>query len=105
MTDIDGGFSLDLDPGGYLVRVEPAQGTRLPWMAKRIVVPTSSPVDFVIPAPAYRGMVLNDVAGNPVASAIVELFAMSDSGTATQVGRATTDTNGRFDVYIDPGLP
>jgi hypothetical protein len=103
-TDTEGSFSLDLDPGVYLVRVEPSLGTRLPWVTQSVVVPTPSALRFEIPAPVYRGMVLSDTVGNPITNAIVKMFTVPDSASATEVGEAITDATGRFDMYIDPSV-
>jgi hypothetical protein len=103
-TDADGKFHLKLDPGGYLLRVEPADGTRLPWRWQPIVVPSSLPIEFRIPAPVYGGMVLTDAAKNPIRGAVVRMFLMQSAGPAIEVGRAITDATGRFDMYLDPSI-
>jgi hypothetical protein len=38
----NGSFSLALDPGAYVLRVRPREGTRLPWFTQPIVVGPSS---------------------------------------------------------------
>lgn len=101
-AESDGSFALALDPGDYVVRAEPADGTRLPWVAQVVSVPTSSPVTFRIPAPVHRELQVFAQDGIAVANAIVRIFTLPASGPAIELGRALTDATGRFDVYVDP---
>src|ERR1700730_281341 len=39
-TDSTGRFTLALDPGEYVLRVEPVDGTRLPWVWQRVQIPS-----------------------------------------------------------------
>ena len=101
-ADSDGSFTLALDPGDYVIRVEPADGTRLPWVAQEVSVPTSGPLAFRVPAPVHQALQLFGQDGIAVANAIVRLFTMPPSGPAIELGRAVTDATGHFDMYIDP---
>ena len=61
-TAADGSWALSLDPGGYVLRIEPADGTRFPWVTESLLV---GPTDVVVPpvtvpAPVYAGMKLRD---------------------------------------------
>jgi hypothetical protein len=104
-TAADGSFALTLDPGDYVLRVEPADGTRLPWVSRPLSVSSSAQVNAVIPAPAQQHLQLADQGRNLVANAIVQVFMMPVAGPAVEVARTITDVNGRFDLYLDPTLP
>jgi hypothetical protein len=107
VTDSVGSFALDLDPGDYLLRVQPLNGTRLPWVVQAFSVGeglSTQPLEVTIPAPVYRGLEVQDNLGQPVANAIVRVFTMQGRGPAIEVGRAITDENGRFDMYLDPAV-
>jgi hypothetical protein len=113
-TRPDGSFALDLDPGGYILRVRPVDGSRLPWVTQTLTVgvdPSQQlpPVSFMVPAPAHAGMQLFDpTLQNPIVNGVVRAFArptQAPSATspptpAIELGRAITDTNGRFDLYL-----
>jgi hypothetical protein len=108
-TNPDGSFLLLLDPGGYTVTVEPADGSGLPWVSRTVTVPLSvplsAPLDFQVLAPTHLQLQLADALGPLVAGAIVRLFTIPAQGPAIEVGRAITDAAGRFDMYLDPTLP
>ncbi|MGA7122512.1 MAG: hypothetical protein WBY94_20595 [Polyangiaceae bacterium] len=98
----DGSFALALDPGEYLVRVEPVDGTSLPWVTQAVSVPASAPIVVRIPAPVRRGLQLFGQDGVAITNALVRMFTMPPSGPAIELGRAVTDASGRFEMYIDP---
>lgn len=103
-TDDQGRFSLPLDPGGYLLRVQPAEGTGLPWLSKRIDVASDDiEVDPVVPAPIHMSFQLDDPADNPVARALVKAF-YAPSATATsgavELGEVLSDASGKVDLYM-----
>jgi hypothetical protein len=123
VTTVAGTYSLPLDPGGYLMRVRPAEGSGLPWVvqALQVVQPpagTSSPTavgQVTVPAPAAglsTGLQLFDALGNPAAGAIVRIFENTPSnGTCTalslmncpyEIGEAITDAMGHFNMYLNP---
>jgi hypothetical protein len=102
ITDSAGAFALFLDPGSYVLRVEPAEGTRLPWVSQRLSVPSAQVVHFSVPAPTRVQVALFDPQGPPIANAIVRGFSMQPDGRAVEIGRAITDATGRFDLYLDP---
>jgi len=104
-TRADGSFSLSLDPGSYTLSVEPADGTRLPWVSQSITVPVAAPLAIRIFAPTHLQLQLADAQGPLIANAVVRLFTIPDPGPAIEVGRAITDSAGRFDMYLDPALP
>jgi hypothetical protein len=102
-TDADGSFSLALDPGGYVLRIEPADGSRLPWVIERISEPPPPQLAVTIPAPVHQQLRLADPVGNAIAKAIVRFFTMPAPGSqAIEVWSAITDVDGRFDLYLDP---
>jgi hypothetical protein len=99
-----GSFALGLDPGDYVLRVEPADGTRLPWVSQSVTVSGSVGVTFKIPAPVHQQLQLADAPGNVIANGLVHVFAIPASGPAVELARAITDANGRFDLYLDPAV-
>jgi hypothetical protein len=104
-TADDGSFSLAVDPGNYLLRVRPREGSRLPWKIQPIVVgPTAPPLGkVVVPAPISVGMTLTDTVPNPVINAIVRVFTdPTQTGSAVELGQAITDVKGNYEMYIAP---
>jgi hypothetical protein len=103
-TAADGTFSLDLDQGGYVLRVEPPDGTHLPWVAQTILVgPTPVTLPSVtVDAPVYAGLRLLDPFENPIVNAVVRVYQVPAKGSAVEVGRAITDTTGHYDMYLAP---
>jgi hypothetical protein len=113
LTDADGAFVLTVDPGEYLLRIRPRDGSRLPWKMSSIVVGNTSMVvpPLVIPAPVSVGMQLTDSAGepatpsrnNPVIDAIVRVYTDPSQGApAVELGEAITDGDGNYQMYIAP---
>jgi hypothetical protein len=104
VTTTAGAFSMPLDPGGYLLRVRPAEGSGLPWVVQPLNVtptPTTTAPVTTVPAPIYAGLQLFDFKGNPAAGALVQVFQNPASGSPYQIGEALTDSTGHFDMYLD----
>ncbi len=104
ITADDGSFALALDPGGYALRLQPVQGTGLPWSVQSILVgsmPLTLP-PISVPAPANLGLRLADPDDNPVVNAVVRMFDMPARGPAIEVGRAMTDSSGHYNMYVAP---
>jgi hypothetical protein len=106
-TSGEGKFIISLDQGTYVLRVRPAEGTRLPWVWKSLVVGSAPtpPVKFLVPAPANAGLTLRDplVGQDPVVNAIVRVFRPSGQPTTwVEIGRAITDATGHYDMYLAP---
>jgi hypothetical protein len=102
ITTAGGQFTIALDRGGYLLRVRPADGSRLPWVTQSAWV-GSTAVDIptmVIPAPVYAGLRLNDPGDNPIVRAVVRAFLVPSGGPAAEVGRAITDATGQYEMYL-----
>jgi hypothetical protein len=119
-TENDGSFALAVDPGQYLLRVRPRQGSRLPWNVQSIVVGATPLLvgEVVIPAPVSVGMHLTDQAGekspsgmlspndNPVPNAVVRVFTdPSLGGPAIELGQAITDSDGQYEMYLALPVP
>jgi hypothetical protein len=110
-TADDGSFRLALDPGKYELRVRPADGARLPWVALQTplsVGPADLPVTLstvTVPAPVFVGHKLVDPAANPIVNAVVRVFQVHAGGPAVELGRAITSaTTGEYNMYIAPPL-
>jgi hypothetical protein len=104
ISSADGGWSLMLTPGSYALRVEPETGARVPWFWQRMDVPVDAGLTLTAPVPVYRTARIVDMGGIPLARAIVRVFSMPSSGPAIEVGRAITDADGRFELYLDPSV-
>lgn len=100
----DGSYTLSLDPGAYLLRVRPAEGTRFPWVVQGMSVDpsTKQAPPTVVPAPINAGLTLVDPAGNPVIQAVVRVFQTPMVGAPYEIGAAITDGAGHFDMYLAP---
>jgi hypothetical protein len=105
-TAVDGSFVLALDPGEYLLRARPADGTQLPWTSRTLLVqPSDAPATLptiVVPAPVAAGLQLVDPTGNPIGQAQVRFFSMASGSAAVEVGRTVTDLSGTFEMYLQP---
>jgi hypothetical protein len=102
---VDGSFALAVDPGGYLLRVRPADGSRLPWVTQSIMVGLGSLIlpRLTIPAPVSVGMRLTlGYDTNAISNAIVRVFTDPSQGPAIELGRAVTDSNGNYEMYLAP---
>ncbi|HEY5145782.1 MAG TPA: hypothetical protein VII82_03410 [Polyangiaceae bacterium] len=109
LTSTDGYFALALDPGSYLLRVRPVEGSHLPWTMQALTIPPSSesiPFDPVVPAPVRIRMDLRDTdnkLGNGIANAVVRVFTDPSAGGApVELGRAITDSNGNYEIDLAP---
>jgi len=103
----DGSFKLTLDPGGFVLRVRPQDGTRLPWVTRPLAVGPNQAIvpPIVVPAPMHAPQQLLDPLGNPIVAAVVRVFAFPAMGPAVEVGRALTDARGTYDLYLSPSPP
>ncbi len=108
-TADDGSYVFALDPGGYLLRIRPADGSRLPWGMRSVTVGlgTLNVAPFVIPAPVQVDMTLEPSAPMPcincIGNAIVRVFTdPSPESPAIELGRTITDSNGHFQMYLPP---
>jgi hypothetical protein len=105
ITGDDGSFNLDLDPGGYVLRIEPPDGTHFPWVLRTLLVgpaPVNLAPATVVYAPVYAGLTLRDPFENPIVNAVVRVYQVPAKGAALEVGRAITDTTGHYDMYLSP---
>jgi len=110
LTSAQGDFALELDPGSYLLRVRPVDGSHLPWTMQTLVVPPASErivLDtMMIPAPVRIRMALRDTAnktGNAIVNAVVRVFTDPSAGTPpVELGRAITDSNGNYEIDLAP---
>ncbi len=114
VTEGNGSFALAVDPGRYLLRVRPRQGSRLPWNVQSIVVGATPLLigEVVIPAPVSVGMQLTDSSngptspGNPVPNAVVRVFTDPTlGGPAIELGEAITGSDGSYEMYLALPIP
>jgi hypothetical protein len=106
-TSADGSFVLTLDQGSYLLRVEPPDGTALPWISQKVLVgptPVSLTTPLVVTAPVYVGLALHDGTpdDSPIVGAVVRAYDVPATGPAVLLGRAITDVTGHYDMFIAP---
>jgi len=103
-TGDDGAFQFMVDPGEYLLRVKPADGSRLPWVVQPLSIPADKALVSIgsvkIPAPAAVGLSLFDPGGNAIIHAVVRAFWLPAQGSALELGNALTDIDGRYDMYL-----
>jgi hypothetical protein len=103
----DGLFALSLDPGQYLLRARPADGTAFPWVMTAISV-ANEPVaigPLVVPLPLGLAMRLVDTADNPIVQALVRVYSLPTTGQAIELGNALTDDNGQFSMFVSLAQP
>jgi hypothetical protein len=103
-TAADGTFTMPLDQGGYVLRVEPPDGTNFPWVLQTLLVgprPVALP-PATVDAPVYAGLTLLDPFENPIVNAVVRVYQVPPNGPAVEIGRAITDTAGHYDMYLSP---
>jgi hypothetical protein len=103
-TGNDGSFQLSVDPGAFLLRVKPADGSRLPWMVQTFSIAPNSPPMVIppvnVPAPTPVGLSLYDPGGNALIHAVVRAFWLPNAGSAIELGNAITDVDGHYDMYL-----
>jgi hypothetical protein len=115
-TGDDGRFALDLDPGPYVVSVIPRGGTGFPRVVVRPEIPGSATgqstelPDVRVPAPTRLAFTLRDPSptGNPIANAVVRIFATPAPGTTSsgialdpvEIGNAMTDAEGAVEILL-----
>jgi len=102
ITTVDGTFSLTLDPGGYLLRVRPAEGTRFPWVTRSISVAAEVVAldPIVVPIPTSVGLRLVDPNKNPIVRAVVSVYTLPAVGQAVELGSALTDDSGQYEMFV-----
>ncbi len=114
-TGADGRFAFELDPGPYVLTVIPKAGTGFPRVVIRPDVPGSLTAqetelpEIRVPAPTRLAFTLRDdnVTRNPIANAIVRVFARPSvpAGTTTlpdpvEIGSAMTAQDGSVEILL-----
>jgi protocatechuate 3,4-dioxygenase beta subunit len=104
LTDAEGRYQLQLDPGEHTLTVSPPSGRGLPAIRDTIIVPAegAGPIDLgtrALPAAAVVTFTLRDGEGAPVSGATVEAFWEAEGGP-TPAGAATSDETGRVAIPI-----
>jgi len=106
-TAADGRFSMELDPGPYVLTVMPKAGTGFPWLVTRSDIPAKATdlPDIRVPAPTRLSFTLRDPGstGNPIVRAIVRIFAAPASDPSAkplEIGMAMTDPKGFVEILL-----
>ena len=117
-TGDDGRFAFELDPGAYILSVIPKAGTGFPRVVIRPDVPGSLTAqetelpEIRVPAPIRLAFTLRDPGstGNPIAEAVVRVFARpaSPSGATgttplpdpVEIGSAMTGPDGSVEILL-----
>jgi hypothetical protein len=106
ITNTDGSYSIFLDPGVYVLRARPAEGSALPWVYQTLSVSGSAAVtggpDLIVQAPVYAGLILQDPGCNPIVEGLVRVYETPATGAAIEIGEALTDSTGHYDMYLAP---
>lgn len=96
-TDIDGRFTLLLDPGEHRLHVVPPAESGLPTSVHPLAVPALlgelPPVDITVPAAAALAFELRGPTGEPASGVVVEAWR-TDTVPALRLGEATSDADG-----------
>jgi len=116
LTDDDGRFELEVDPGPYVLSVIPKAGTGFPRVVVRPEIPGSLTAqeaelaDIRVPAPTRLAFTLRDPSptGNPIARAVVRVFAtpaVPGGGAGVvpdpvEIGSAMTDSEGFVEILL-----
>lgn len=105
-TNASGSFTLSLDQGTYQLAVVPAAGSGFP----RVVVLTAAGgeghvtlPDVVVPAPVKLSFTLNNnsqFVAVPIEGALVRVFVDLPSGGAVEVGRSTSNVDGKVEILL-----
>jgi hypothetical protein len=107
MTGDDGSWALALDPGTYALQLQPAPGSRFPWVTQALLIgPTPVTVPpVVVPVPVSSTLAFHDPYDNPSVSALVRVFQVPPTGPAVEMARAITDATGQAELYLAPSKP
>ncbi len=111
-ADGTGNFLLPLDVGTFDLVVHPGEGTGYAWHVVPGVVVGAEQPDFAMDVPIaspvpVEGVVLDGSGEQPLAHAMVRAYVILGTGEqarAVQVGEATTDENGAYEVLLPGGL-
>jgi hypothetical protein len=108
LTTATGDFRLELDVGVYDLVVEPPLGSGFAWTVELdygIGGSTAGLSDVVqIDAPVVVDADLTWLEGGVIAGAEVRAFAVTHSGRAVQVGRATSDAMGHARLLVPASI-
>jgi hypothetical protein len=106
LTDRDGGFRLDLDPGLYRVLVDPPEGSGYAATLGAAVCVTSRvrAYDVTLDAPLQVQGTVRDAVGRPAPQASVEALVRvrepGAPGVVVRVARGSADAEGRYTVLL-----
>jgi hypothetical protein len=108
MTNDEGIFAMQIDPGLYDITVRPAQGSRFPWKVSTSHLVAKGLNDIApirVPPPIEIRMVLLDPARSAVPQAIVRAFVVATAASAgaaraVEIGQWLTDPNGSAQLLL-----
>jgi hypothetical protein len=102
-TDVAGGYTLDVDPGEYEVRVEPAQDAPLPRQRLiQLVAGSDQTLDIELYRPTFVFGVVRDSGGAAVPNVLIKFYSLelSTDGSPLLVGLDYTGPQGEFAVPL-----
>jgi hypothetical protein len=105
-TDPEGNFSLEVDQGQYDLVVDPQAGTGFPRVvqARSFGAGTADLGELQVAPPAPLSFRILDPSqvGNPIAGAVVRVFAEAPGRgpPAVEMGRAMTDAAGQVEILL-----
>jgi hypothetical protein len=111
VSQVDGSFSLPLDPGMFDLSVQSVDGSSFAWWVwpQALVGAPSSTGDVLavsprLPFPVPMEGTLSD-GKQPLANALVHAYAKVPGGAAvTKVGDTRTDSSGHYLLLLPPGF-
>jgi hypothetical protein len=108
LTTVTGDFRLELDVGVYDLIVEPPLGSGFAWTVElgySIGGSTAGLSDVLqIDAPVVVDADVTWLEGGEIAGAEIRAFAVTSSGRAVQVGRATSDAAGHTRILVPASI-
>ena len=106
LSEQDGSFELQLDPGIYDLLFIPPEGSKLARALKREVTVDRIPLDLQATLPKAQFLIAQIVTPNgfPLEGVTVELYSFNESSKSPPhtIGRHTTNNLGLFSIAYDP---
>jgi len=114
-TGPGGTYRLPVDPGYYDVTIKPLPGSRFPWVVATSIPGSKVPIviagdavdlgKITVPLPVDEGGTLFDPSGSrPLQGARVRAYYTIPSRNPLEIGEATTDANGKYELFLTQPL-